>query len=177
MGPKEKRQACHPCKLVPVLSQTRIAVWKWQTPGYVRLQRESSFVWLDMMEPHLCPIWNHYFGTMAQCCFHNTGLGRIWWFFLYIELPFITNYISIPVVFNISGLYCTNSSTIASSTAWPTLLLQTYGYRQTWKEPYWGKKQTIQSLTYADRNAVSQLCLSHVHCSTIAPVHHHKLPS
>lgn len=50
--------------------------------------------------------WNDCFGAMRSIPFVTRILDRIWRVFLYVELPLVTNFISIPVVFNIYGFYC-----------------------------------------------------------------------
>lgn len=47
------------------------------------------------------------FGTMVQYCLHDASLGPNLAAILYIKLPLISNYIPIPMVFDISRFYCT----------------------------------------------------------------------
>lgn len=82
-----------------------LAICRFGGRGAVSTAADAHTVILPTRVNSVTLISQNRFGTMAQYCIHDAGLRPNLAAFLYIELPPISNYVTVPIVFDLSGLY------------------------------------------------------------------------
>lgn len=99
---------------------------------------------------------DHCFGTMEQYCFHDASTGPNFATFLYIELALISNYISVPALFDISG-FCCNTHFYQTQIHWTMCYMELHACpqpRQLHHSPFCSHSEYHNCSGYQERSTL-----------------------